>query len=214
SSDNDTDLSDNEETDVYETFRKYHQNKLKDTVKAKNGNNDIPYIDDTDSSDIEVNYDYATFKKYCNNKLKDTPKARRRKNDNNSHKLDNEQKNTSNNNEIKNAENKDVVDSNNQHCLPKITYKEKTTIIMNFGSSNNESQDNANKISENCYADVNKTNNDNYGKQRTNVTGHSNVNALNKDTICKSVTSNTVPNKPTVDHKTPEQQITDKQVSD
>ncbi|SCN61672.1 Plasmodium exported protein, unknown function, partial [Plasmodium chabaudi adami] len=132
----------------------------------------------------------------------------------NTHKIDKKHENQANNNHndgIKNTRNQNVVDSNNQQYRPKTTYKEKTTIIMNFWSPNDESQDDVTQISESYYTDAKKPNNDNHEKHETNVTGNSNVNILKKNAAGQSVASNTTSNKPTVEQqvssqKTPAQQ--------
>ncbi|EUD69714.1 hypothetical protein YYG_05050 [Plasmodium vinckei petteri] len=178
--------------------------------KKEYDDDDIPYISEIDSSDdTKAKSDYATIsKKQHQYELKDTANDGY-ENNKNDYKIDEKHENPANNNHndgIKNTENKNVADSNNQQYPPKTTYKEKTTIIMNFGTPNNESQDDIPQISESYYVDVTKLNNDNYGKDVTNVTGNSNIKILKKDTTGQYTESNNVPNKPTGEQQAPSQQ--------
>ncbi|KEG03324.1 hypothetical protein YYE_01348 [Plasmodium vinckei vinckei] len=151
---------------------------------------DIPFITEIDSSDTEdESEDVPIFKKQHQYELKDTE-----------------------NDGIKNTENKNVADSNNQEYPTKTTYKEKTTIILNFRPSNDESEDDIPQITETYYVDVKKPNDDNHRKDGTNVTGHSNGKILNKETTGQSAASNKIPNKPTEDQQAPAQQIPEQKV--
>ncbi|SCM22921.1 Plasmodium exported protein, unknown function, partial [Plasmodium chabaudi adami] len=206
--------------------KKQYQYELKDTEKAGYGNNmnnhkiDKKYeatgsIGNHNGYKIDKKYEatgsadnhngYKIDKKYESTGSTDN---------HNGYKIDKKHENQANNNHndgIKNTGNQNVVDSNNQQYPPKTTYKEKTTIIMNFWSPNDESQDDVTQISESYYTDAKKPNNDNHEKHETNVTGNSNVNILKKDAAGQSVASNTTSNKPTVEQqissqKTPAQQ--------